>query len=105
MKWVKWYLRYFNGIIFWAEDSPSANLPSYRLKVMFEMIDKTRDEELTCEQVHIFLGQFAELFSQKKPTGLPMVAHHLALCPECREEYEALLRILQAQDGEKTAHE
>jgi len=105
MKWIKFYLRHFPGMTFWTEDSPSGSLPARRLKAMIEMIDKTQETELTCEQVHPFLGQFAELTGQKETPDLPMVAHHLALCLECREEYEALVRILQAPGGESTAHE
>jgi hypothetical protein len=91
--------------MFWAEESPSQRLPSSRLKAMIEMIDKTQADELTCEEVHTFLCQFAELTYQKKKAELPLVAHHLALCLECREEYEALVRILNAPGGETLQHE
>ena len=29
---------------------------------------------------------------------MPLVQQHLDLCAECREEYEALLRVLEALD-------
>lgn len=90
---------------YWTEDSPSGGLPARRLKAMLEMIDKTQETELTCEQVHLFLGQFAELTGQNQTPDLPMVTDHLALCRECREEYEALVRILQAPGGENPAHD
>ena len=31
--------------------------------------------------------------------GLEAVAHHLSICAECCEEYEALLEALKAMDG------
>jgi hypothetical protein len=105
MNWIKSYLRYFHMTGFWAEESSSTILPAGRLKKVVEIIDKTRDNELTCEEVHIFLGQAAEQTGLKTVDDLPLVAQHLSVCLECREEYEALVRILQAARGEKPQHE
>ncbi len=39
-----------------------------------------------------------ELAGEDPQKALPDVAHHLRICPECKEEHDALLKILQSED-------
>ena len=73
-------------------------LSSAALQKLVREIEQTRDVEYTCEEVHRLLDQFAEavLRGQDATRLIPLVQQHLDLCPDCREEYEALLRILRA---------
>jgi hypothetical protein len=66
---------------------------------MIEMIQKTQENELACDEVHGLLDQFAEIELRGEDAAalLPLVQHHLELCPDCQEEHDALLRVLQAQ--------
>jgi len=65
---------------------------------LVKMLDLTQDREFTCDECLIHIGEFAE----SKLAGIPLhealtlVEQHLALCPECREECEALMEILKA---------
>ncbi len=70
-----------------------------QVEAMIQMIGKTQEEDLTCDEVHSLLGQFAEMALRGEDTAnlLPLVHHHLESCPDCREEYEALMQILRAQ--------
>lgn len=63
------------------------------------MIAKTQETELSCDEVHALIGQYAEMAMAGENVAelLPLVYHHLEMCPDCREEFEALSRILQAQ--------
>jgi hypothetical protein len=60
------------------------------------MLEKTQDEELTCEEVFALLDQFAEMAARGEDVAslMPMVKQHLELCGDCREEYEALMRVI-----------
>ena len=66
---------------------------------LVKMLDLTQEREFTCGECLMHAGEFAEA----KLAGLPLhealtlVEQHLALCPECREECEALKEILKAQ--------
>jgi hypothetical protein len=62
-----------------------------------EMLAMTRDHELTCDEVHALIDQFAEMHQRgENPAHLfPLVQLHLDMCPDCREEYEALLEALK----------
>jgi predicted anti-sigma-YlaC factor YlaD len=48
--------------------------------------------------VHRLLDQFAEAVLRGEDVArlMPLVQRHLDMCPDCREEFEALLRILKA---------
>jgi hypothetical protein len=66
------------------------------MKNMLEMIVHTQDRELICDEVHALIDQFAEMkIRGEDPARLmPFVQQHLDMCPDCREEYEALLEAL-----------
>jgi hypothetical protein len=54
---------------------------------------------LTCDQVF----ELIDLYTDRAARGedvthlMPLVAAHLDVCPDCREHYEALERVLQAE--------
>jgi len=54
---------------------------------------------LTCDQVFELIDQYAERAAHGEDVAhlMPLVAAHLDLCPDCREHYEALERVLQAE--------
>jgi hypothetical protein len=66
------------------------------MKNMLGMIAHTQDRELICDEVHALIDQFVEMKMRgEDPTRLmPLVQQHLDMCPDCREEYEALLEAL-----------
>ena len=68
---------------------------------LLRLIGLTRDEEIDCERCLARVAEFAarELAGRSVPAGLEAVAHHLSICAECCEEYEALLQALKAMDG------
>ena len=68
------------------------------LKKLARQLEQTQEVEYTCEEVHRLLDQFAEAIMRGEDAArlMPLVQQHLDLCPDCREEYEALMRILQA---------
>lgn len=68
------------------------------LKGMLRKIEQTQDIELTCGEVFDLLDQYAEAAANGEDAGqlMPLVKQHLDLCPDCREEFEALLKVLQS---------
>ncbi len=63
-----------------------------------KMLGLTTDREFNCGECLQHVSEFAECQLADKPVGevIASVEQHLAMCPECREEYLALLRILKA---------
>ena len=70
-----------------------------RMSDMLGMVAHTRERELTCDEVHALIDQFAEMRMRgEDPTHLmPLVQQHLDMCPDCREEYEALMEALRIE--------
>jgi len=73
-------------------------LTSEQVGSIVKMLGLTTDREFNCSECLQHVSEFAECQLVNKPVGeiISKVEQHLALCPECREEYEALIKILQA---------
>lgn len=63
---------------------------------LMRVIGLTSEDEINCDQCLAAVAEFAEneLASKSVPAGLKAVEHHLSICAECCEEYEALHRAL-----------
>ena len=77
------------------------SLSKEEIAELLRLIGLTRDEEIDCERCLALVAEFAEreLAGRSVPAGLEAVAHHLSICAECCEEYEALLQALKAMDA------
>jgi hypothetical protein len=69
-----------------------------RLKKLVRSIMATRHDELSCEVCFEELDHFVEMTLAGKDAAqaMPLVQHHLKLCHDCGEEFEALLEALRA---------
>lgn len=69
-----------------------------QIKVLLRLLSITRDYELNCNECLDKMAEFAEreLASERILGTFEPVKHHLTLCTECSEEYEALLRALKS---------
>lgn len=64
-----------------------------------QSLEKTDPVEFSCDEIYELLDQYVELLQSSEDAAelMPLVERHLDLCPDCREEYEALLNILMSQ--------
>jgi hypothetical protein len=95
-------LNYFRRLLNIKTD-PKANrgdIPAELVSNIMPAVDHTAIEEYSCDQVYELLDQFTELVYRQEDADhlMPLVHHHLDMCGDCREEFEALLRILQSQN-------
>jgi len=79
------------------------SLSKQQIDALMRLISRTKDSEIDCEQCLAAVAEFAEqqLAGKSIAEGLQAVEHHLSICDECREEYEALRRTLDKMDDEK----
>jgi hypothetical protein len=77
------------------------SLSKEEIAKLLRLVDLTRDEEIDCERCLELVAEFAEreLAGRSVPAAQEAVAHHLLICTECCEEYQALLQALKAMDG------
>ena len=68
------------------------------IQKLIQMVESTQEVEFSCEDVYNILDQYTELVHRGDDSAelMPLVEHHIEICPDCREEFEALLRILEA---------
>jgi hypothetical protein len=61
------------------------------------VLENAREEELSCTEMYARLDEFVENEVQSKDADkiTPLIQEHLDMCPECCEEYEALLTVLE----------
>ena len=57
----------------------------------------THDEELSCDEVFALVDEYAEASQRGEDVASlkPLIRHHLEMCRECDEEYQALLQVLE----------
>lgn len=74
------------------------SLSKKEIDELLRLICLTRDNEINCEECLSLVAEFAEHQLAGRPIAeaLKTVEHHLSICAECREEYEALQRALKA---------
>ena len=96
MQWI----RQLTKRLFGKKDQQQAafEIPMENAEAMIQMIEKTLEVELSCDEVSKLMGEYAELAMRGEDVEklMPLVQHHLSLCSNCREEFDAVIRILRS---------
>ncbi len=74
--------------------------PEFPDQVIYRLISRlenTREDELSCDEVFALVDEYVEASQRGEDVGnlKPLLRHHLDMCQECGEEYEALLKVLE----------
>jgi hypothetical protein len=71
--------------------------PNEAVLGFLHVLEGVREEECSCDEIYTKIDQYVEREVDKKDAAelMPLVREHLDLCPECCEEYEALLDVLE----------
>ena len=81
-------------------------LDRMQLRRLLAFVGSTRDDEIACDDCLADMAEFAEaeLVGAEIPVALRRVEEHLSACPECADEYAALMQALRAEpSAEATA--
>ena len=72
-------------------------LPDALVTNLMHRLTKTHEEELSCDEVFALVDEYAEASQRGEDVVSlkPLIRHHLDMCRECDEEYQALLRVLE----------
>lgn len=62
-----------------------------------QVLENVRHEEMSCEEMFAQLDEFVEREVKAHDASriMPLIQEHIDLCPECCDEYEALLDVLE----------
>ncbi len=80
-------------------EKPSALTPEAAPKLA-QALEHTSEEEYSCEDVYRLMDQYAEIVTRGEDPAvlMPLVGQHLELCSDCREELDALLRMIRGTE-------
>ncbi len=90
----------FKKIINWLNKKQQPEpIQETKLATVLDMLVKTETHEISCNEVGDALAEFTELHQRGKDVKhlMPLVHQHLEMCPECQEEYEALMYAIEAE--------
>lgn len=69
-----------------------------KLRNFIQKIAATRPDEISCDGCYEHLNRFAEMLQDGKDPikVMPLVQHHIEMCAICGEEFEALIKAMEA---------
>ena len=72
-------------------------LPNEAVLGFLQVLENVQEEGCSCDEVFTRIDEYVEREVDKRDAEelMPLVREHLDLCPDCCEEYEALLDVLE----------
>jgi hypothetical protein len=85
----------------WFSPDAAHHLNPAEFRELARGILSTRLDEIDCEECFERLDRFTEMVSAgRSPTrAMPLVHNHLERCPDCKQEFLALMAALQANSA------
>ena len=82
----------------WFGLAPSAPLVQGDMGRLLQLLGETPAAALSCENIHQWVDLYAEAYVRGEDVAhlMPLVQMHLQMCPDCAEEFEALLAMMAA---------
>src|SRR5512135_1348524 len=79
------------------KDKDRQELPDEVVEGFLRVLEQVRREDVPCSEVFARLDEYVEkeLNGQDVEQLMPLLREHFDLCPECCEEYESLLAVLE----------
>lgn len=71
---------------------------------LLRVLERVDREDITCDELYLKLDEYVEREVGQRDAAviMPLMREHLEVCPDCCEEYEALLHVLEAAQSDKT---
>jgi UDP-N-acetylmuramyl tripeptide synthase len=78
-------------------------LPNETVLGFLQVLENAQEEGCSCDDVFAKIDEYVEreVDNQDAQDLMPIIREHLDLCPDCCEEYEALLDVLEKTSKEK----
>ncbi|NPV57547.1 MAG: hypothetical protein HPY76_12860 [Anaerolineae bacterium] len=98
MKWLDKIIALFSKRPPAMGDLPQKGMPLQVVASFAGSLAGTQPGEIACDEVDSLMDGFAEIMARGEDASriMPLVRLHIDHCPECREELEALLAVIEA---------
>lgn len=72
-------------------------LPDEVVQRFLAILDEVRLDDMPCSQVYARLDEYVEkeMHGEDASLLMPLLREHLDLCPDCCEEYETLMNVME----------
>lgn len=69
---------------------------------LMHCLNMTPENACTCAEAYAMLDQYTELVASDEQAKqlMPLVKNHMDMCPDCREEFEILLKIVHTENAD-----
>lgn len=69
---------------------------------LMHCLSMTVEGACTCAEAYAMMDQYTELVASDEQARqlMPLVKNHMDMCPDCREEFEILLKIVHAENAD-----
>ena len=83
--------------------NPQEQLSNEAVLGFLRVLENVDKEEISCDELYTKLDEYVDRQIDKKDADriMPLMREHLNICPECCEEYEALLHVIELTVDEK----
>lgn len=83
--------------------SRATKKPDPTMQTILRAVAMTEEKEFSCDEVYALVDQFAEMVKRGEDAShlMPLVQKHLDMCPDCREEYETLLQMMETPTNDE----
>lgn len=80
--------------------SPPEQLSNEAVLGFLRVLENMETEEISCDELYQKLDQYVEREMDQKDAArlMPLMREHLNTCPDCCEEYEALLHVMHGME-------
>ncbi len=84
-----------------AHAAASPTLGDAEVRNLMMALSMTRDDELSCGEVYALLDEYADhvINDEDAAALMPLVEHHLVMCKDCCDQYDALMRVLEVDEA------
>jgi len=83
--------------------NPQEEISNEAVLGFIRVLENVRKDELTCSEIYNKLDEYVEKEIDTKDAAhiMPLIREHLDLCPDCCEEYEALLDVMDRTEKDE----
>ena len=80
-----------------SRGKPRKELSPEAVLGFLRVLENMDNEEITCDELYAKLDEYVEREVDQKDAAkiMPLMREHLDVCPECCDEYEALLHVIK----------
>lgn len=68
---------------------------------LMRQVEETKEDQYSCAETFALLDEYVEMVASEEDASalMPLVEHHIDACPDCSDRFEALLAVLQSEQG------